>query len=183
MYLTVADHRNFLTGILKDYESPIWEDVTTDKRETAGQILRTGFHAGVTTLVDRLGDDWSWGKAHTIAYPYVIVGEVDALKRWWEIGSFPAPSHKESVAKMSWRKEDYKVKHGASMRLLLDYANYGTPEGMWFVLPTGNSGHILDRHYDDQAEMYLRGEYRNIRFTLEDVEANAEHRSTFKPTM
>jgi len=67
------------------------------------------------------------------------------------------------------------------MRLLLDYANYGKAEGMWFVLPTGNSGHILDPHYDDQVEMYLRAEYRNIYFSGDDIQAHKKHSSTFKP--
>lgn len=180
-YTTVADHQNFLSYVFTDYESVLWDDVATEAVESADAILRAGFQAGVDAMVTRLGTDWSWGKAHTVAYPYLIVGQVDALKMWWEIGPYPAPSHKEGVAKMSWRTEDYKVAHGASMRLLLDYAHYGKPEGMWFVLPTGNSGHVLDPHYDDQAEMYLRGEYRNIRFSEEDIQAHTEHVSTFRP--
>ena len=68
-----------------------------------------------------------------------------------------------------------------SMRLLLDYANYGNDEGMWFVLPTGNSGHILDLHYDDQVEMYLRGEYRNMRFAQDDIKAHQEYETVFTP--
>lgn len=180
-YLSIADHRNFLSYVLGDYDCVVWDDVTTDEVETADAILRAGFEAGVEAMTARLGDDWSWGNAHTIAYPYLIVGEVGLLKRWWEIGPYPAPGHAEAVAMMAWDSEEYNVAHGASMRLLLDYANYGKAESMWFVLPTGNSGHILDRHYDDQAEMYLRGEYRNIYFSGEDVQAHEKHSSTFKP--
>jgi penicillin amidase len=180
-YLTVADHRNFLTYVLTDPDCPLWDDTSTSETETANDILRAGFRAGVENMVGRLGKDWSWGKAHTVAYPYLILGEVDVLKRWWEIGPYPAPSHKEGVAKMSWRDESYDVKHGASMRLLLDYANYGKAEGMWFVLPTGNSGHILNRQYKNQAEMYLNGIYRNIHFSDEDIQAHKKYSATFRP--
>ena len=111
-----------------------------------------------------------------------VVGQVKALKKWWGIGPFPAPSHKEGIAKMSWRTEEYNVAHGASMRLLLDYAHYGKAEGMWFVLPTGNSGHVLSPHHDDQAEMYLDGKYRNIHFSQEAIEEHQEVVTTFKPS-
>lgn len=179
-YLTVADSRNFFPYALTETSTVYWDDVSTPEVESASDILRAGFHAGVQNLHERHGDDWAWGTAHTVAYPYLILGQ-SPLKKWWTIGPFPAPSHREAVAKMSWRTSDYKVKHGASMRLLIDYANYGKAEGMWMVLPTGNVGHILSDHYSDQSQMYLRGEYRMIRSSDEEVNAHAEHAMTLRP--
>ena len=33
-------------------------------------------------------------------------------------------------------------------------------EYSWGILPTGNSGSPLSKHYDDQLELYHKGEYR-----------------------
>lgn len=179
-YLTVADNRNFMSHVLTNPSSRYWDVSTTDEVETMGDTLRLAFANGVAELQTRHDTDWAWGTAHTVEYPYLILGQ-SPLKNWWTIGPFPAPSHEEGVAKMAWRKRDYNVAHGASYRLLLDYANYGNDGGAWFVLPTGNNGHILSPHYDDQAEMYLRGEYRRPWVGDSLTAEHTEHVMTLKP--
>jgi len=183
-YQRIANSRNFITYVVDDPENPFYDNVNTDAVETSTDIFKQAFANGVEQLVAEHGtkpDDWIWGNVHTVEYPYLILGQVDILKRWWSIGPFPAQGTNESVAKMSWRNDRYKVEHGASMRLLLDYSDYGNPENMWFVLPTGNSGHVMNPHHDDQAEMYLRGEYRSIHTRPEDIEKSAEHVTHMKP--
>ena len=180
-YLTLSEHHHFMSYVVKDSASPFWDDISTEEIESSSDIIRESFEIGVSTMVDRLGDDWRWGKAHTVSYPYLILGEVGALKRWWEIGPLPAAGHEESVAKMSWFDDDYATKAGASMRLLLDYGNYGSENGIQFVLPTGNSGHILDPHYDDQVELFLGGGYRSVYVGAKQLKALKEHEMRFSP--
>jgi len=181
MYSSIANSRNFITYVVDDEHNQYWDDINTEEKESREDILLRAFQSGVNALADKLGKNpkaWKWGEVHTVKYPYMILGQSNLLKSWWQIGPFPAPGTNEAVAKMSWRKERYQVEHGASMRLLLDYNAYGTPDGMDFILPTGNSGHIRSPQYDSQAKMYLKGEYRDIRFNEDDVNAHAQHVTT-----
>jgi penicillin amidase len=180
-YDSVANSRNFVSYVVTDSDNVFWDNVETPEKESADEIILNAFEAGVNTMVDTLGTrpaGWQWGEVHTVTYPYMILGQSKALKAWWQIGPYPAPGTDEAVAKMSWRDDGYKVEHGASMRLLLDYSAYGTAQGMDFILPTGNSGHIRSPQYQNQATMYLNGEYRDIRVSDADIEGHAEHVTT-----
>ena len=182
-YGSIADSDNVMQSALRNLDSVLWDDVNTETLESAAEIIRAGFRNGVADLVERHGPSpagWQWGQAHTVEYKHII-GNVKPMDRLFNIGPYPAPGTWESVAKMSWRNDPYRVEHGASMRLLLDYAQYGTAEGMWMVLPTGNSGHFLSPHFRNQAEMYLAGDYRSIRLSDADIDASREHTVVLKP--
>ena len=43
------------------------------------------------------------------------------------------------------------------MRMLVDFAQ--TDKAL-SIIPTGQSGNIMSKHYSDQAEMFVNGEYR-----------------------
>jgi penicillin G amidase len=43
------------------------------------------------------------------------------------------------------------------MRIIIDMSD---PRNSLSVLPTGQSGHVMSKFYDDQAKMYNNNEYR-----------------------
>ena len=44
------------------------------------------------------------------------------------------------------------------------------PGESWGILPTGESGHLLSKHYRDQALLYTQGEYRKQWLNWEKIE-------------
>ncbi|MDP3378372.1 MAG: penicillin acylase family protein, partial [Brevundimonas sp.] len=52
--------------------------------------------------------------------------------------------------------EPYLNVHAGAYRGVYDFAD---PDSSVFILSTGQSGHPLSRFYDDQAELWRRGEY------------------------
>jgi penicillin amidase len=52
--------------------------------------------------------------------------------------------------------DGYKTIHGATYRGIYDFSD---PDSSLFVTSTGQSGHILSRHYDDLGQKWRRGEY------------------------
>lgn len=182
-YLSLADSKGMLKAALANDQSPLWDDTATEHVETAQEIVLRAFQQALEDLQTELGPTpagWTWGKVHTVEYKHVL-GNVRPLNRIWNIGPYPAPGSEESVAKMAWGGERYHVESGASMRILIDYGAYPDPDGVWFILPTGNSGNVLSPHYADQAEMYLRGEYRHPRITDETIDEHAEKTLTLDP--
>jgi penicillin amidase len=63
------------------------------------------------------------------------------LQRGRTSGSDPSPFHNV---------------HAAGYRGVYDFAD---PNSSVFITATGQSGHFLSRYYDDQAQLWRRGEY------------------------
>jgi penicillin amidase len=66
--------------------------------------------------------------------------------------------------------EPYITEHGPSERSIIDLSNLDNSR---MVLPTGQSGHPFDRHYQDQAKLFNTGQYLPVHFSREVVEQNA----------
>jgi penicillin amidase len=56
---------------------------------------------------------------------------------------------------------------GPSTRRIIDF---GDIENSWGINPTGQSGLFADPHYDDQAEDYSKGKFRNHYITPKQVQ-------------
>ena len=54
------------------------------------------------------------------------------------------------------RPEPYLNVHAAGYRGVYDFSD---PDSSVFVISTGESGHMLSRHYDDLAALWRRAEY------------------------
>ena len=99
-----------------------------------------------------------WGDLHQATHDHGVLGELpilkyivnirqstsgddDTLNRGRTLGEGPNP---------------FLNVHGAAYRGVYDFAD---PDSSVFIISTGQSGHILSRHYDDLGELWRRGEY------------------------
>jgi penicillin amidase len=182
-FLSVADHWNFFKAFIKDDASPLWDDVRTPQKETRRDIVLRGFKAAVADLGKNHGKSikgWQWGNIHTIEYEHPI-GMQKPMNLLFNIGPFPAPGGYEVINIFAVDKEarNYKVSNGPSTRRLIDYADLSKS---YTILPTGNAGNFMSPHFDDQAQMYLKGEYRIVNFTAEQIKANKRHELVLEPS-
>lgn len=60
----------------------------------------------------------------------------------------------------------YPILFGPSKRILIDFADV---ENAISVLPTGQSGVVVSKHYDDQAQMYVDGEFRKLMMNESEI--------------
>jgi penicillin amidase len=100
----------------------------------------------------------SWGATHNtlMAHP---LGEVPVLGRLigFTVGPFPngGSNYSINVALTSRMRPPFTSGYGPSMRHVVDL---GAPDdGGGFILPTGQSGHPLSRHYRDQLDWWRQG--------------------------
>jgi len=182
-YLNMVDHWDYLKRVLNDKAMPIQgKDPSITPIETDDLIL-SGFKNAVQEMSTKLGEnesDWQWGKIHTVEYVHPI-GRKKPFNLFFNVGPFPSPAEFTSVNKMKSKigKHDYKVSSLPSTRRLIDMGN---PENSWSILPTGNSGNAMSEYYDNQAEMYLKGEYRMINFSNKQIEQSKSHEIILKPS-
>ncbi|HOZ47181.1 MAG TPA: penicillin acylase family protein [Candidatus Hydrogenedentes bacterium] len=183
IYSSLADGWNFFKHLVGDAESEFWDDVTTPSPETRTAIMAEALSQAVATLERRMGPDtgaWGWGKLHTIEFKHPF-GYLPLVGRIFNVGPFPASGAEQVINNMIFfggPEGHYSVVAGPSTRRLIDFAD---PEHSLSVLPTGNSGHFLSPHYDDQAELFLSGRYREPRLTDEQIDASKRHVMEFKP--
>jgi penicillin amidase len=160
-------------------DSPWWDNRNTLGKETRADTVKAAWQASIAHLKTTLGGDfaqWQWGKAHTLTHGHPL-GQQKPLDKIFNVGPFAAPGSHEVPNNLSSKigPAPWPVTYGPSTRRLIDFAD---PAHSLTINPVGQSGVLLDRHYDDQAEAYIEGMYFQAHLDEEEVAANT--RSTLK---
>ena len=148
-----------------------WDDVRTDTKETKADILTQSFKEAVDTLEAQLGADiskWEWQKVHTLEHGHALAA-VETLRPYFNVGPFEVGGTEEVIDNKAFDYNDsglYDVKVGPSTRRIIDFSDV---ENSISIIPTGQSGNPFSEHYDDQAEMYSKGEFRKMKINKEEI--------------
>ncbi|MFV2195687.1 penicillin acylase family protein [Nocardiopsis sp. LOL_012] len=160
-------------GLLDDPDSPWWEGEEADGYDA---VLAAAMDAATEELTERLGDDpsaWRWGDLHTLTATNESFGTSGIGPVEWLVNRGPVESAGGSsiVNATGWRSEHgYEITAVPSMRMVVDLADRDA--STWIHL-TGNSGHAFHEDYDNQLELWARGETLPFAVTREAVEAAA----------
>ncbi|RMH90808.1 MAG: penicillin acylase family protein [Calditrichaeota bacterium] len=169
--------------LLVNEQSPWWDDVTTDSLETREEIFAAAFNRTVEELREQLGDDpreWKWGRVHTVEHPHPL-GKRKPLDRLFNVGPFSVMGGEEVINPSGFvltGEGRYRAVYGPATRIILDLGN---PEHGVTINPTGESGVVVSPHYDDQAEMYNRGEFRPQLMSREELQSAGARRLVLRP--
>jgi penicillin amidase len=171
-----------LPRLTADAQSPWWDRRGTAPVESRAEIVKAAWQASLAHLRTTLGDDsakWNWGTAHTLTHNHPL-GQQQPLDRLFNVGPFAAPGGHETPNNLSHRigPAPWQVIYGPSTRRLIDLADGAHGLG---INPVGQSGVPFDRHYADQAEAYIKGEYLPMHFSDEDVKANSKETLVLRP--
>ncbi len=163
--------------------SPWWDNIQTkNKRETRSDIMKQSFSEAITSLEKQLGStvaSWTWNKVHTLEHQHPL-GKVSALRGYFNVGTFEVEGASEVINNLAFTLSDngqYEVKAGPSTRRIIDFSDV---ENSVSILPTGQSGIASNKHYDDQAEMYVQGKFRKMKMNKNEIIATST-KLVFKP--
>ncbi len=163
--------------------SPWWDNnLTKNKKETRSHIVNQSYKEAVSALEKQLGNDisnWTWNNVHTLEHQHPI-GKVALFRKFFNIGLFEASGSNEVINNLMFSYTDsgkYEVKAGPSTRRLIDFSDI---ENSYSILPTGQSGNPMSKHYDDQAEMYVQGKFRKMKMNKKEIIASSS-KLVFKP--
>ncbi|SIR28093.1 penicillin acylase family protein [Maribacter ulvicola] len=175
--------KRLIAPLSKDEESVWLDDVNTaDIQENITNIVNTSFMDAVASLEKDFGNDmsnWKWEKVHSIEHPHPI-GQIASLRSFFNVGPFPVHGAREVINNMAFSYDKtgfYKTTSGPSTRRIIDFSDV---ENSISILPTGQSGNPLSKHYRDQAEMFVKGEFRKMMMNKADIQKSKEI-LTFKP--
>jgi penicillin amidase len=152
-------------------ESAWWDDASTNVKESKQDILTKSFMEAIDALEIQFGNDistWTWNKVHTLEHPHAL-GAVEALRSYFNVGPFETGGMEEVIDNKAFNFNDegfYPANVGPSTRRIVDFSDV---ENSISILPTGQSGNPFSDHYDDQALMYSKGEFRKMMMNKEEI--------------
>lgn len=172
-----------LRKVFTNQDSKWWDDTATAENESKEEIINRAFATTWEQLVTELGSNWSewtWDKVHYLEHDHPI-GRVPSLKKYFTVGPFPSAGTSGTLNNQGfWSMEDgrYKVSSIPSTRRIVDFSDI---ENSISILPTGQSGNPLSKHYKDQAEMYVNGAFRKMMMNEEEIKTTSEDILIFTP--
>ncbi|RAR49692.1 penicillin acylase family protein [Flavobacterium lacus] len=175
--------KQMIASQIANENSPWWENSSTkDKIESRTEILSLSFKQAIAQLEKKLGNQvpsWTWNKVHTIEHKHPL-GEVAALRNYFNVGPFEINGSNEIINNLMFtftEAGNHQVTAGPSTRRIIDFSDI---ENSVSILPTGQSGNPLSKHYDDQAVMYNEGKFRKMKMNRKEIEASSR-KLVFKP--
>ena len=165
-------HAVFMESIIKDADSPWFDDVRTGQKETRNDIIESSLAEAVAELSGRLGNDpsaWEWRKIHTTTFKHVL-GRLPLLDFIFNRGPVSTPGSRYTVNVAAFEYYDpYSVFAIPSYRQIIDWSN---PDKSLAMHSTGQSGLAFNGHYDDMIKSWLAVDYHTMLFDQDDVQAN-----------
>lgn len=183
VFLETMIYERSFSLVLNNQNSPWWDNINTDKIESAGSVVTASFIKSSNDLTKQLSSnisDWEWGNVHTVTFQHAM-GKVSPLDKIFNVGPFKVPSGKDALNKLSFHWDStgiYNVKSGPSMRIAIDFADVENSES---IIPTGQSGNVMSPFYANQAKKYVTGKYRKQRMDKKDIEANKTGEAFINP--
>ncbi len=149
-----------------------WDDLNTkEKVESREDVVVRAFKKSIGEISEELGPElnlWNWEKVHFVEHPHPF-SQNSVMKQFFHIGPYPAPGGNETVNNAGFHYNgdgEYMAHYGPAMRIIIDFADI---ENALSILPTGNSGNVMSPHYNDQAEMYVKGEFRKMMMNKKEI--------------
>ncbi len=171
-----------ITRLVAEGTSPWFDIAGTESIETRDDIIRQSMNDAVRALRERFGPEmktWRWGELHTVTLQHPF-GLQKPLDRIFNIGPFPYGGGSTTLVSGEYSYNDpFAVTVGASIRQIVDFA---TPGAARTILPSGQSGQVLHKHYDDQTHLWLNGGYKTVRTSIPPEEDARWQHLTLEPT-
>ncbi|MEO6695521.1 MAG: penicillin acylase family protein [Ignavibacteria bacterium] len=138
------------------------------------QIMRKSFYDAVSDLITKYGSDfnnWQWGDLHQVTMRHPL-GVVPSLSSMLNIGPFKISGNGTTVNNLEYsfskvlKDGTFESYLGPSMRMIIDLSDVKT---YLSIIPTGQSGQPLHQNYNDQARLWLNGDYKKVSTSFDDL--------------
>lgn len=155
--------RQFARQIL--FDDSVWNDDinTHDIKENKINVITKSFKETIYFLENQQGElinEWVWGNVHTIEHKHTFSKKLPSiLKKHFNVGPYGINGSEGVLNNLFFKyTEDgtYEVTNGPSTRRVIDFSDI---ENSYAILPTGQSGNFLSKHYKDQTQKYIDGEF------------------------
>ena len=154
-----------------------WDDINTkDIKELKDEIFTRSFHQTITDLETQFGDEleeWRWDRALTVTHKHVF-DKSSLLRKYLNVGPFKTNGTFSVLNNQDFLINGngiYNVKSGPSTRRIIDFSDV---ENSVTIVPTGQSGTVFSKHYKDQSQKYLDGEFVKMMLNKEEIQRSKD---------
>lgn len=166
--------------LLKDKYHPWFDVSSTSDTENRDWVIRKSFIETLEFLEKEFGDNiqnWRWGNLHKVTLKHIFSGELNIIDKLINIGPHEIGGSGTTVFNTEYEfNNNYDAVLGPSMKFIYDF---GEKNSFEFIMPAGQSGHILSSHYKDMNEKWLNGYYIKVRTDKNFVKKAKFNRLTF----
>ncbi|WP_050602297.1 penicillin acylase family protein [Ruegeria sp. 6PALISEP08] len=167
----------FIERVYRDIDgASVWCDVRQSAPvETCTEMARLALDDALIWISERYGsalESLRWGDAHQATHDHPVLGDVPVLRYFVNIRQSTSGGDNTLLRGRTLGEgpDPFQNVHGAGYRGVYDFAD---PNSSVFITATGQSGHFLSRYYDDQAQLWRRGEYIPMSLDLDLARAAA----------
>jgi penicillin amidase len=156
----------YSAGLDKSYYPKLWvlqnlpadskwfDDIRTVEKETRAEIIARAMDKAIQEIEEN---------------DYKVYGDYNRLKMNHPFNlaflNYPSyPMNGSKFAVFNFRAESFPFQAGSSWRMI------STFDGSYCVIPGGNSGNYFSKHYSDQLETWVAGDYKPMDFEVGEVE-------------
>ncbi len=183
-FLTAHFSKRVIAPMTANPNSVWWDDLQTEIQETQADIIQKSFVEAFASLERDLGGntaDWTWDKLHTLEHGHPIGQAGGLLRSFFNVGPFPVNGSREVINNLGFGYNDsdhFEVGSGPSTRRVIDFSDI---ENSMSILPTGQSGNPFSKHYQNQAEMYVKGEFRKMMMNKNEIIEKSDSKLVLSP--
>jgi len=161
-----------LEYLVKHNASRWFDRVNTVQTETRDAIILESLELAVEALLKKGASFPEWGVIHQVEVRHPL----GTALPWLNYPARPIDGWDQTVRPAG----GLKVHHSASWRQIIDLSNLNSSVS---VMLGGQRGNPLSKHYYDQFELWLSGQYKPMTFpdTPDEAQVNAESKVTFRP--
>lgn len=138
------------------------------------QLIRKSFYDAVSNLILIYGNDENsrqWGEVHNVYLKHPL-GSVAALSTKLNIGPFKTGGNGTTVNNLEYsfseslKNPGFESFLGPSLRIICDLSDI---KNYLSIIPSGQSGQPLHQNYNDQARLWLNGDYKEVSVDFEEL--------------
>ena len=186
LFLTNGFHlraQTKLLELLNEHEKSIWYmDAARGRQRTRDELLQEALSAAIKQIRHQHGDSklkWNWGRAHQVQYIHPL-GSVGMVRNLFNRGPLPigGDDTTPNVSSFAPQLPPGLVQVTASYRQIYEV---GTWDRAQTITASGQSGHPLSPHYDDQLVMWSEGAYHKMPWSRAEVERLTIYKLVLKP--
>jgi penicillin amidase len=163
--------------LLEGHHPELAERAGLSDTATRDTFLRDTLQAAWDDVSARFGSDtknWRWDTLHKGFFDHPLT----SLKTGYDVGPLNKGGSSTSVMLAHYEAGDYRVRVGASVRMVVDVGNWDA--SVWINAP-GQSGVLGEVHYDDLAPIWARGEYVPMLYSADAVDGATQRRIELIP--